>query len=185
MGEITAIDGEAEGAGTKINKFLANRGVIIIRESREIGAMKCDYSAKLTAESIILATAKSSTKVSQKSFGIRLETTDSDSRTHAAHLDFDESEEFSNAITFIHEASQRIAGQQRDYTEATFSTKDQIQIGFFQNTDQSQKAFIRLTTHSGLCFIPIASLPSVKKMIEAARAHLIKKGAGADGPTEF
>ncbi len=100
-------------------------------------------------------------------------------------MDFDETEEFSNAITFIHEVSQRIANEKRDYTEATFSTKDQIQIGFYQGVDQEQKAFVRLGGLGGLCFIPVTSLPTVKKLIEAARAHLIKKGAGAEEPQTF
>jgi hypothetical protein len=187
MSEITPVPGSAksEDTGTKINRFLANTGVIIIKETREIGTIKCDYNSKLKAETMILATAKSSIKVSQKSFGVRLESKDSKDREDAALLDFDESEEFSNAVTFIHQAAQQIANEKRDYTEATFSTKDHIQIGFYQTTEQEQKAFIRLGMRRGITFIPVASLPTVKKLIEAARAHLIKKGAGAQEPQTF
>src|SRR5436853_418705 len=127
---------------------------------------------------MILATARSSAKVSGKTFGIRLETVDSKDRKESAVLDFDESEEFSNAITFIHEAAQRLANEKRDYTEATFSTKDSIQIGFYQTTEQEQKAFIRLGIRGDLCFLPVSSLPSLKKLIETARTHLQRKGAG-------
>jgi hypothetical protein len=187
MNDITAASDHfnSEAAGTKINRFLANRGVIIIKETKEIGTIKCAYGGKLKAETMILATAKSSTKISEKSFGIRLETTDSKEHESTALLDFDESEEFSNAITFIHEASLRIVSEKRDYTEATFNTKDHIQIGFYQSTDQTQQAFVRLGARGELIFVPITSLPTVKKLIDAARAHLIKKGAGAEEPQNF
>ncbi|MBI1831864.1 MAG: hypothetical protein HYR84_10480 [Planctomycetes bacterium] len=187
MNEITEVKGvvSTDEGGTKITRFLANKGVILIKETREIGSIKCEYGAKLKADTMILATAKSSTKVSQKSFGVRLESTDSKEREDSAHLDFDESEEFSNAITFIHEAAQRIANEKRDYTEATFRTKDHIEIGFYQDVDQVQKAFVRLGGRGEIVFIPITSLPIVKKLIEAARAHLIKKGAGAEEPQTF
>ena len=186
MNDITASPGNSEDAGgTRINRFLANRGVIIIKETKDIGTIKCKYSAKLKAETMVLATAKSSTKVSQRSFGIKLESTDSKAHESSALLDFDESEEFCSAITFIHEASQRIVTEKRDYTEATFSTKDLIQIGFYQTVDQDQKAFVRLGVRGGLCFIPISSLPTVKRLIEAARDHLIKKGAGTEELQSF
>src|SRR4051812_36045462 len=110
MNEITEAisSSNSDEAGTKINRFLANKGVIIIKEMREIGSVKCEYGAKLQAGTMILATAKSSTRVSQKSYGIKLESTNSQERESSALLDFDESEEFTNAITFIYEASQRI-----------------------------------------------------------------------------
>jgi hypothetical protein len=187
MNDITTTNDKSnpEGAGTKINRFLANTGVIIIKETKEIGTIKCNHEAKLKAETMILTTAKSSTKVSRKSFGIRLEVTDSEQHKSSALLDFDESEELSNAITFIHEASQRIVTEKRDYTEATFNTKDNIQIGFYQTVDQEQQAFVQLGTRGEMIFIPVSSLPTVKKLIEAARAHLIKKGAGAEEPQSF
>jgi hypothetical protein len=173
-------DRNPDGGGTKINRFLANRGVIIIKEIREIGSMKCDYGVKLKAETVILATAKSSTKVSQKSFGIRLESIFSEDDEFAAYLDYDETEEFSNAITFVFEAAQRIACEKRDYTEAVFSTKDDISVGFYQDLDQDQKAFLRLGSGSRSIFMSVPFLLSVKKLVDAARAHLIKKGAGTE-----
>ncbi len=86
MNEITAVEGDSrlDEGGTKINRFLANKGVIIIKETREIGTIKCEYGAKLKAATMILATAKSSKKVSQKSFGIRLDSSDSKEREDSA-----------------------------------------------------------------------------------------------------
>lgn len=184
MNEITQAEDRVEG-GTKIGRFLANTGVIIITETREIGTIRCEYGAKLKAETMILATAKSSTKISQKSFGIRLTTIDAKQREETAALDFEESEEFSNAITFVHEAAQRIASEKRDYTEATFTTKDGIQVGFFQTVDQDQKAFVRMGRRANHCFVTIDSLPTVKKLIEGARAHLVKKGAATLDQQDF
>lgn len=174
----TADSTNPEQAGTRISRFLANRGVIIIKEIREIGSMRCEHQAKLKAATMILATAKSSTRVSEKDPGIRLEAIDHREDEESAHLDFDESEELSKAITFIHEAAQRIAGEKRDYTESAFGTKDEIAIGFYQDVDQAQSAFNRLSRHAKSCFLEIGSLPMLKKLVEGARAHLIKKGAG-------
>src|SRR5262245_28033314 len=75
MNELTPT-GQAENvgaSGTKVGKFLANRGVIIIKELKDIGTLKCEYGEKIHAETLILATAKSSTNIQAKTFGVRLE----------------------------------------------------------------------------------------------------------------
>src|SRR5258708_7784152 len=101
----------------------------------------------------------SSNNVPQKRFGIWLELMASQESGGSAPLDFDEIEEFNNAITFIHEASRRIANEQRDYTEVKYRTKDQIEIGFYQTVEQEQKALVRLGGSGVVCFIPVLSLP--------------------------
>jgi hypothetical protein len=187
MSEIVA-DPEDEGserARTIIGRFLAHRGVIIIKETREIGALKCEQGKKVAAETMMLATAKGSKKMLGKTFGIRLEALHEDGGTQSAVLDYEETEEFCNAIQFLHEAAQRLAPLRTDHTEATFSTKDMIKVGFYQSTEQQQLAFIQLGDRGDFCFFQVASLPSFKKLIEAARSYLLLKGASpapADHP---
>ena len=190
MSEIAA---DSDGPGTDrarktmIGKFLAHRGIIIIKETREIGALKCEQGRRVVAETLTLATAKGSKTMLGKTFGIRLETPLDEGGSRSAVLDYDEAEEFCHAIDFLHDAARRIAPLKTDHTEATFSTRDEVQVGFYQSTEQQQLAFIRLGDGGDFCFFQVASLPSFRRLIEAARSYLVVKGAGrnpADPPTE-
>ena len=169
--------GNAAPSGTTVGKFLANRGIIIIKEIRDVGTLKCEHGAKLHAETLILSTAKSSTKIAEKTFGIRLERIMDGETEDRATLDFDEAEEFCNAVQFMVEAAQKIATGRTDYIEVCFSTKDSIQVGFYQTTDREQQAFIKLGDRAESTFLEVDSLPSFKKLVEAARSHLLQKGA--------
>jgi hypothetical protein len=181
MSEIVS---DPEGGGperprTIVGQFLAHSGVIIIKETREIGALKCEQGRKVAAESMMLATAKGSKTMLARTFGIRLEAHLEDGVAQSAILDYEESEEFSSALYFLHESALRLAPLKTDHTEATFSTRDRIKVGFYQSTDQQQLAFIQLGAGGEPCFFQVASLPSFRKLIEAARSYLVPKGAGA------
>jgi hypothetical protein len=180
-------NGGSERPRTIIGQFLAHRGVIIIKETREIGALKCEQGKKVAAETLMLATAKGGKKMLGKRFGIRLEALHDDGGTQSAILDYEETEEFCDAIQFLHEAAQRLAPLKTDHTEATFSTKDMIKVGFYQSLEQQQLAFIQVGDRGDFCFFQVASLPSFKKLIEAARSYLLLKGASpapADHPRD-
>ena len=168
----------AEPSGTKVGQFLANRGVIIIKEMKEIGTLTCEYGKKIQAETLILRTAKSSTRVDDKTYGIKLEMQNDGDELDSAVLDFDETEEFCHAIQFIYDAAQKISNQRTDYVETYFSTKDKIKVGFFQLTDRRQQAFISLSPGGESCFLDTYLIPSFKQLIQEARDHLVKKGAG-------
>lgn len=168
---------QSEPSGTKVGQFLATRGVILIKEIKEIGTLAGEYGIELQAKTIILRTARSSTRVDDKTFGIKLIILKRGEETDTAVLDFDESQEFCNAIQFIHEASQKISNQKTDYIETSFSTKDKINVGFYQETNRNQLAFLTLGPVSEHCFLRTHLLPSLKQLIELAREHLIKKGA--------
>src|SRR3954447_24421231 len=140
MSEIVA-DSEDRGSErprTIIGQFLAHRGVIIIKETREIGALKCEQGRKVSAETLMLATARGSRKRLGKTFGIRLEAIHDDGGTQSAVLDYDETEELCHAVQFLYEASLRLAPLKTDHTEATFSTRDMIKVGFYHSTEQKQ-----------------------------------------------
>ena len=180
-------DRASDQSRTMIGQFLAQSGIIIIKETREIGALKCEEGKKVLAETLTLATAKGSKKMLGKTFGIRLEATLEQGGTRSAVLDFDETEEFCQAIQFLYEAAERLAPLKVDHTEATFSTKDKIQVGFYQSTEQQQLAFVQLGDRGDFCFFQLVSLLSFKRLIEAARSYLVLKGADSrpgDGPRE-
>jgi hypothetical protein len=184
MGDLMATSVKDDGQeGTRIGRFLSDRGVIILKEMRPVGAMKCNHGARISVETMILTTAKSSTRISEKSFGVRFETKDANDSESLTNLDFDETEEFAKAISYFYEVSKRISSEQRDYTEATFSTKDGIQVGFYQDVDQNQLAFFRGGRVGDLLFFRTEDLPKLRTLVDQGRAHLMKKGAGAElGP---
>jgi hypothetical protein len=179
--------GVSERPRTIIGQFLAHRGIIIIKETREIGALECEQGKKVVAETVTLATAKGSKSMLGKTFGVRLGAPLDRGGSGSAVLDFDETEEFCHAVDFLHEAARRLAPLKTDHTEATFSTRDEIQVGSYQSAEQQQLAFIRVGDLGDLCFFQVASLPAFRRLIEAARSYLALKGAGrtpADLPAD-
>ena len=118
---------------------------IIFKEIKDIGTLKCEYGVKLHGETLGTEHREEQHKVSERqAFGIRVEQIKDGETEDTAVLDFDESEEFCNAIDFMVDAARKIATGRTDYIEASFSTKDSIQFGSYQTPDREQKAFIKL-----------------------------------------
>lgn len=183
MGElVSAAASAASEEGTKIGRFLADRGIILLKETRPIGSLRCQHGYKIEVGTIILTSTKNSTRPTRKTFGVRFDVSEGGNQGRIGSLDFDEIAEFANALAYFHAAAGRIANERRDYTEATFSTKDGIQVGFYQTVDQDQHAFFTSHPAGKAAFMSIDDLMKLKALIDQARVHLAKKGAeGEEG----
>jgi hypothetical protein len=70
----------------------------------------------------------------QVSVGVKFEQAETDTQTaSAAFVDSDEVEEFLGAFRFIASSAGQMAHDRRDYTEVTYSTRDDVTIGFYQD----------------------------------------------------
>ncbi|MGE6333608.1 hypothetical protein [Stenotrophomonas sp. NPDC077659] len=164
--------------GTNVGRFLANRGVIVVKENRPAGRCKGEHGDSIAAETLILNVIKGAKK--DTSYGVRLERIDQDGDTDSAvFLDHDELPELINAIDFIAHTAVELSGQDRDYTEVTYSTKDGATFGFY-HSDQEQLAFLKLSDHRSSTFLPVNRLGVLKQMLQEARAHLQSCGASDD-----
>jgi len=110
-------------------------------------------------------------------YGIKLEHTDEDGDMRGSgFLDYDEIAELIAAFDFIHSVANQMVGQQRDYTEVTYQTKDNLKFGFYQS-DGQQPGFIDVGGYGQSLFISVSKLQNLKSSIEAARQHLVSRGA--------
>lgn len=170
-----AIELNPVSEGTNVARFLANRGAIVIKETRAIGRCKGEHGDAISVETVLLNVVKGTKK--ETSYGIRLERTASGDFESAVFLDYDELSEFIAAIDFISKTASQLQNQKRDYTEVTYSTKDSAKVGFY-HSDGGQLAFLSLSNHRGSTFLPLPRLVVLKDLIETAEGYLKSRGAG-------
>jgi len=169
---------KTEEKSTNVGRFLAKRGVLLVKEFRELSAVKGEYGDRVNVSTLILSSAKSTRGDVQ--YGIKLEHVNEEGEMQASgFLDYDEIAEVIGAFDFIHGVAEKMFGQPRDYTEVTYLTKDNLKFGFYQSEGQ-QQAFIDVGGYGQSLFLSVAKLQNLKKSIEAAKAHLITRGAGSD-----
>jgi hypothetical protein len=149
-----------------------------MQESREISQMKGQYGDHLSVTAVMFSVMKSTSR--NTSYGIGLERSDPNGNADSsAFLDFDELQELIEAFDFIASLAPQMLREERDYTEVTYSTKDNVKFGFFQK-DQRQQAFIVVEPRGDNMFLSVEKLASVRRAIVDARAHLISRGAILD-----
>jgi hypothetical protein len=152
-----------------MRQSLAERGVIIMKENRTIATVATLYGPPIEAGGQILAIVKGTNR--QLIVGVKLEQAETDRHSaSAAFIDSDEIEEFLGAIDFIVTSAGHMAHDRRDYTEVTYSSKDDVTIGFYQD-GLKQQAFVRLGVGSPLIFIAVDTIRALRTSIANARAH--------------
>lgn len=172
------INSDENHQGTTVGKFLANRGAIVVKETRPAGRCKGEHGDSIFAETVVLNIVKGTKK--DTSYGVRLQRVDSDGDTDSAvFLDYDEIAELVSALDFISNTAMQLANQTRDYTEVTYSTKDSAKVGFY-HSDQGQLAFLTLSDHRGTTFLPVQRLSALKQIFQDSMTHLRSCGASDD-----
>lgn len=169
------INGDVQHQGTNVGRFLANRGVIVVKETRPAGRCKGEHGDSVSAETVVLSVVKGAKK--DTSYGVRMERTDADGDMDSAvFLDYDELPELISALDFISNTAAQLANQARDYTEVTYSTKDSAKVGFYHSS-QGQLAFLTLSDHRGTTFLPVHRLGVLKQIFQDSMSHLRTCGA--------
>ena len=163
---------------TNVGRFLLKRGILLVKESREMAPVKGDYGDILGISSVILSSAKSTHGDVQ--YGIKLEHLNEEGDVRgSAFLDFDELAEIISAFDFVDGIARQMLGQERDYTEVTYLTKDNVKFGFYQS-EGHQHAFIDVGGYGQSLFLSLPKLQHLRKSIEAANAHLLSRGANTE-----
>lgn len=162
---------------TNVGRFLAKRGILLVKEFRDMMPVAGDYGGRLGIATLILSTAQLT--YGDVQYGVKLEHLDEERELQGSgFVDYDELEEILGAFDFLANVAQQMAGQQRDYTEVTYSTKDNLKFGFYQSNGL-QQAFIKISEYGGSLFMSVPQLQLVRKSVEAAKQHLISRGAEA------
>ena len=161
--------------GTDVRRFLARRGAILIKETRDIGRVPGLYRDSLLISTAVLAFVKGQHK--DMSYGVHIQRQDAEEVTESSvYLDFDELTELIDGFDFIRTSAKNMVGQERDYTEVTYSTKDNARIGFFLQSGKLQ-CFVSLESHRDTSFFDDTEFQRLKLLLLKSRDHLVARGA--------
>ena len=157
---------------TKLEEFLGERGRLVVKDFYQLGRISSLGSAQMDA--LVISEPGSS----QKTKGLRIEVTESGSleRSNISFIDFDELKSLSEALSYISNLAAKWDGQQNEpYTEVTYVSKGEFEVGFFQ-TGKKTSAFIR----SGLigpatAYLKISDVDRLKAMVDQASTLLNSK----------
>ena len=179
MDELT-LDKNWSGRGPAGNggRFVAQSGSMLVLETRDIAKVRCENGLKVGVATRIISSLQSAR--GSTSYVVRFTRHDENgSEQIGAAMNFDEIDEFIGALDYVHDLASRILHEQRDYTEVRYSTKDNVVFGFYQMEDQQQQAFIDVGATGNSVFLVVEKLPSLRRVMETARQHLMDRGAGA------
>lgn len=175
MGKVTQSVSENPQAGTSFGRFLADRGVVLVKEFRPIGQFKGKYKDLLLFETVVLTLVKGNRK--STNYGVRVEHQDGEGHSvGSVFLDFDELDELLEAISFIQATAKQLSLQERDHTEVTYSSRDDARVGFYQ-TAEEQLAFFGLPRARENIFMPVSKLKEVHALVDKSKRHLLTCGA--------
>ena len=161
--------------GASMRRSLAERGVIVMKESRVIARIAPTIGGSLDIAGLIIAIIKNG--VRSISVGVRFEHAETASRLGSvAFLDSDEVDDFLNALNFIISCAADMAVRARDYTEVTFSTRDNLTVGFLQD-GQTQQAIARLSAGHQFLGFRVTQLHTIRNSVIQANEYVSTRRA--------
>lgn len=178
MNEIRKLLPAKEEPPTAVGKFLAKRGLLVIKQFREIGKIECNYGTTLVVSTLVLAVAKGST--GEQTFGLKFEHESQDGLQESCLVDFDELKELLLAIKHLISLSDKTETEEFDYTEFEYQTKDFLRVGFYQEPKGRQQAFFDVSPGGSMMFIGFGDLRRIFELIKRGREYLIEKGARSE-----
>jgi len=167
-----------EEPATRAGQFLVKRGHVVMKEFRDFGSFKCQYGTKLSIQTLVFAIASGAS--GERTFGIKLEHENPNKWDESCLIDFDELKELLLAIKFLLQLAQDKQRSVTDYTEYQYVSRDSFKVGFYQDANGRQEAFIDVSPGGGMMFLGFENLRKLFEFIKAGREHLISKGAGVD-----
>lgn len=178
MTEIRKLAPQKEEPATEAARFLAKRGLVVMKQFREIGMVKCEFGTKLRFSTLIFAIAQGNH--GERTFGLKIEHTSTERYEESCFVDFDELKELLLAIKHLLGLAKQTATEKSDYTEFEYRTKDYLKVGFYQDTNGRQQAFLDVAPGGSMMFLGFNELRTVFDLIKSSREYLIEKGAGVD-----
>ncbi|HEY7402597.1 MAG TPA: hypothetical protein VIB39_03680 [Candidatus Angelobacter sp.] len=158
--------------GTALEAFLGTRGRMIMKEFYDVGALRGTGITEMKA--LVISEPNSARKIK----GLRVEVTEAGQfeRTNTSFIDVDELDSLSQAIAYMADTASKWSAQPHTpYTEIIYTSKGELQIGFFQN-GKDINAFCKSgTIGAATAYFNIRTLPAMKDMVDKAVALLKDK----------
>lgn len=153
---------------TKIEKFSAKTGIVIIKRFEKIGSIRGDYGGSITVE----AKEFINTLSNKKEYGITIEVKSSRDRENTSYINYDEIKSLIKGIDYISKINRHITNFS-DF-QADYSTKSNFKISTFTLSGKIDVAvssgYIGRTT----VFYNISSLSEIKLLILKAKTTINK-----------
>jgi len=163
---------------TAVEKFMARRGRLIIKDFYEVGTIRSNLVGQLDVKLLVLSAPGAT--AAEKVFGVKFErpAVERYESEGASFLDFDETTAALDALVFMRNLGAKMAGEDHEYTEAIYETRGGMQIGFFQ-TDRKQTAFVEVGGPIGgkPVFMDMDGLSDLENFLRQAVARLKDMGA--------
>lgn len=171
------VDKGEKTEGTKVERFLSMKGILIVRDYHSVGKLKPSYGRLVEVKVVKLYTPGDERS---ESFGVRFEREASGEygSDHIVWLDYDEAKEVVESLSYMGNMATKMAGESVEYTEIEFKTKGDFSAGFYQK-ETKQAAFIRLSSYGegALVSINMSQIQELHDLVEAATKKLQSLGA--------
>jgi hypothetical protein len=164
--------------GTKLERFIAQRGILIARDFYELGEMPAKYSVSIKFTALVVYDPAQPIR---KDKGIQVEISERQPYTTERHseiafLDLEEMESLSKGIAYMVQLAEEWKATGKQYSEVTFSTLGDFQIGFFQEgTIASAYCSVGLIGKINCFFSSMEDLNSVKRIVDKGKELLAQK----------
>jgi len=163
---------------TAVEKFVARRGRLIVKDFYKVGVVEGKYLGSLDIQLLVFSAPGAASQ--DKVFGVRFErpaVKDYES-DETGFLDFDESSALLEALAFMETLAGRMSSEEHENTEVIYETRGGMRLGFVQS-GREQTAFVGVGGPIGgkHVFLTMGALNEVNKLLKQAVARLGKMGA--------
>ncbi len=168
-----------EPPATKVEKFLARRGSIVVKEYAALGRTDGRYGRLDLETSVVYAPGAEAT---EKIYGIRFTrpATEKYESDAISFLDYDECADAAAALRFMQKMAAEWASTQREYTEVEYTSRGRVTFGFYQKgTEQAAYAYVGGPIGAKGVFMSADKLGELAKLVEGGVQRLAQMGASA------
>jgi hypothetical protein len=121
---------------TKLQKFLSQKGTLIIKDFYRLGNLPGLYSTAMNFDAIVFyEPGKEEARVK----GLKIEITEQKTygqNSETAFLDLEELESLSKALQYMSSLKESWKDKPKEYTEVIFETKGNFKAGFYKQKDE-------------------------------------------------
>ncbi len=162
-----------KGSSSKIKATLSDKGKILIKDFYSLGTIKCLPSGTMEISALVLYEPGKEAE-RQRGVKITINSGDAEKRSNSIYIDNDELNYFNGVVVYMIQVSTLWKGTNRDSSETTFTTKDNLRLGFFQRT-MEQVGFAECPGGKLTVYFDVEDLKTIKRILDNAKTILTAK----------
>jgi hypothetical protein len=156
---------------TQLERFLAKTGSIVVKVFHPLGNIPGLYSTSADLSAVVLYEPGNEAK---RTRGIKIEVKGADrlTREHTSFLDLDEIDALLKALDYMGKVMTQWTGTPRDYTELIFSTRGDLQVGFYLKDGKIQEFVLSGTIGAATAYLQPIGLRTLREQLSVGRQYL-------------